>query len=88
MGTAITVLGEVTWTSPRAWLTWSGQTGMTLESQAEAIRLEVVQSPVISSDERRARVDGRNQWQWVFRTPQASYYVIVPSRRSQVTARK
>jgi hypothetical protein len=29
-------------------------------------------------------VQGRNQWQRVFRTPQASYYVIVPSRGAQV----
>lgn len=60
------------------------RTGTALEPQAEAIRLEVVQSAVIGSDETGARVDGRNQWQWVFRTPQASYYVIVPSRGSQV----
>lgn len=60
------------------------RTGQALESEAEAIRLEVVQSPVIGSDETGARVDGVNQWQWVFRTPNASYYVIVPSRGSQV----
>jgi transposase len=60
------------------------RTGPALEGQAEAIRLEVIQSAVIGSDETSARVDGWNQWQWVFRTPQASYYVIVPSRGAQV----
>lgn len=60
------------------------RTGMALEEQAEAISLEVIQSAVIGSDETSARVEGRNQWQWVFRTPQASYYVIVPSRGAQV----
>lgn len=60
------------------------RTGVALEPQAETIRLEVIQSPVIGSDETGARVDGHNQWQWVFRTPQACYYVIVPSRGSKV----
>lgn len=60
------------------------RTGKALEPQAEAIRLEVIQSAVIGSDETGARVEGRNQWQWVFRTPQASYYVIVPSRGAKV----
>jgi len=60
------------------------RTGAALEGEAEAIRLEVIQSGVIASDETSARVEGRNQWQWVFRTPQASFYVIVPSRGAQV----
>jgi transposase len=60
------------------------RTGNALNPTAEAIRREVIQSQVIASDETGARVDGTNQWQWVFRTSQASYYVIVPSRGSQV----
>jgi len=28
-------------------------------------------------------VDGRNCWQWVFETPQASYHLIVPTRGSR-----
>jgi len=43
------------------------RTGTALKPQAEAIRLEVVQSAVIGSDETGAHVDGQNQWQWVFR---------------------
>lgn len=60
------------------------RTGAGLEGAAEAIHQEVVQSPVVASDETSARVEGKNQWQWVFRTPQASYYRIAPSRGSQV----
>jgi transposase len=63
---------------------WVRRTGVALEGQAEAIRLEVIHSAVIGSDETSARVEGCNQWQWVFRTPQASYYVIVPSGGAQV----
>jgi transposase len=49
-----------------------------------AIREQVRGSPVINSDETSARVAGRNQWQWVFQTPEASYHVIVPSRGGEV----
>src|SRR5690242_19148827 len=45
-----------------------------------AIREQVRGSPVVNSDETSARVAGRNQWQWVFQTPDASYHVIAPSR--------
>jgi hypothetical protein len=60
------------------------RSGRALEAEAEAIRQEVVKSEVIGSDETSARVDGKNHWQWVFRTPKASYYVIVPSRSAKV----
>ena len=49
-----------------------------------AIREQVRGSPVINSDETSARVAGRNQWQWVFQTPEASYHLIVPSRGGDV----
>ena len=49
-----------------------------------AIREQVRGSPVIDSDETSARVAGRNHWQWVFPTPEASYHVIVPSRGGEV----
>lgn len=57
-----------------------------LQPEAEAIREQVRASPVIGSDETGARVDGRNRWQWVFETPQASYHVITASRAAQVIA--
>jgi transposase len=49
-----------------------------------AIREQVRGSPVINSDETSARVAGRNHWQWVFQTPEASYHVIMPSRGGEV----
>jgi len=55
----------------------------TLQPQAQKIRESIRASPVIGCDETGARVDGRNRWQWVFETEQASYHVIVPTRGSQ-----
>ena len=49
-----------------------------------AIREQVRGSPVIKADETSARVAGRNHWQWVFQTPEASYHVIVPGRGGEV----
>jgi transposase len=49
-----------------------------------AIRETVRGSPVINSDETSARVAGRNHWQWVFQTPEASYHVVAPSRGREV----
>jgi len=54
-----------------------------LQPQAQKIRATIRASPVIGCDETGARVDGHNQWQWVFETPQASYHLIVPTRGSQ-----
>jgi transposase len=51
-----------------------------------AIREQVRGSPVINSDETSARVAGRNHWQWVFQTREASYHVIAPSRGGEVIA--
>jgi transposase len=58
-----------------------------LEPEAQEIREQVRNSAVIGSDETGARVDGRNWWQWVFQTEQASYHLIVPSRSSQAIER-
>ncbi len=54
-----------------------------LRPEAERIRQAIRASPVIGCDETGAGVDGHNQWQWVFETPQASYHLIVPTRGSQ-----
>lgn len=84
-GRLVQVLGELGLkVSPGSLVNLVRRTGAGLEEAAEAIRQEVVQSPVVASDETGARVEGKNQWQWVFRTPQASYYRIAPSRGSQV----
>ncbi len=50
----------------------------------ETLREQVLQSPVIGSDETGARVDGRTWWQWVFVSPTAIYHVIRPSRGRDV----
>ncbi|NIV30184.1 MAG: IS66 family transposase [Anaerolineae bacterium] len=56
----------------------------TLQQGAEAIRQRIQRASVVGSDETGVRVDGHNQWQWVFQTPQWAYYVIRPSRAAQV----
>ena len=55
-----------------------------LKPVAQAIRDEIRQSQVVQSDETGARVDGQNQWQWVFVTETATYHVIASSRGSSV----
>lgn len=55
-----------------------------LQPEVAAIRAQVRGSPVIGSDETRARVQGQTWWQWVFQTPAASYHVIVPRRQGAV----
>ncbi len=54
--------------------------GSAAQPQAEALRQQIVQSPVIGCDETGARVDGRTLWQWVFATPEAIYHRMDPSR--------
>lgn len=54
-----------------------------VEPVVEGIRQWVRHSPVIGSDETRARVDGHNHWEWVFQTPTLSYHTIRPNRRHQ-----
>jgi transposase len=55
----------------------------TLQQGADAIRQHIQQAAVVGSDETGVRVDGQNQWQWVFQTPQWVYYSIRPSRATQ-----
>jgi transposase len=55
-----------------------------LKRGADAIHRQLIQSPVIGSDETTARVDGVKYWQWVFQTPQLAYHVIRPTREAQV----
>lgn len=55
-----------------------------LKPAAEAIRDEIRQAQVVGSDETGARVNGKNQWQWVFVTADATYHVISDSRGSGI----
>jgi len=58
-----------------------------LTPAAETIRQELQQSAVIGSDETSARLNGQQQWEWVFQTPTLSYYTITPKRAAAVIAR-
>jgi transposase len=60
------------------------RTARRLRPFADEILNEIRHSPVVGSDETGARVDGKNQWQWVFVTEKATYHVIAPSRGSGV----
>lgn len=58
--------------------------GEAAQPEAEIIGEQVRQSKVIGSDETSARVNGRNWWEWVFRSPVGEYHLIVPSRGQDV----
>lgn len=58
--------------------------GEAAQPEAEVIGEHVRQSKVIGSDETSARVNGRNWWEWVFRSPAGEYHLIVPSRGQDV----
>jgi len=60
--------------------------GQAAQPVAETIREQVRQSATIGSDETSARVDGRNGWEWVFRSGAGVYHVIRPSRGEAVLA--
>lgn len=63
-----------------------GRVAERLQPTAEAIREQIRGSPVVGSDETGARINGRNHWQWVFVTEQATYHIMASSRGSQVIA--
>lgn len=48
------------------------------------IRQRVRQSRLVCSDETGARVEGQNQWEWVFQNDQVCLHVIRPSRSTAV----
>jgi transposase len=58
--------------------------GAAAQPVAEALCEQVLQSPVIGSDETGARLDGQTWWQWVFVSPTAIYHIIRPSRGHDV----
>jgi transposase len=58
--------------------------GKQMEGAAQEVRDTLRGSVVVGSDETGARVDGRNEWEWVFTTEQVSYHLIVPSRKAAV----
>jgi transposase len=56
------------------------RTARRLEPAHQALRDEIRASQIVQSDETGARVNGDNQWQWVFVTDSTTYHVISASR--------
>jgi len=57
-----------------------------LEGTTTAILERLRRSRLVCSDETSARVDGRNQWEWVFQNDEVCLHVIRPSRGALVIA--
>jgi transposase len=55
-----------------------------LESEVESILQAVRSSRLVCSDETSARVNGKNQWEWVFQNDQVCFHIIRPSRGADV----
>jgi len=58
--------------------------GTAAQPVAAEIGRQVARSAIIGSDETSARVQGRNWWQWVFRSEAGVYHTIAPTRSAQV----
>jgi len=57
-----------------------------LESEVENIHQALKSSRLVCSDETSARVNGKNQWEWVFQNEQVCFHIIRPSRGGDVIA--
>jgi len=55
-----------------------------LDPQVQAILQRLQSSRMVCSDETSARVNGKNEWEWVFQNEQVCLHVIRPSRGTQV----
>ena len=55
-----------------------------LQSEVSVILQQLRSSRLVCSDETSARVNGKNQWEWVFQNDQVCFHVIRPSRGSDV----
>lgn len=55
-----------------------------LGPESKKILAKVRESDIVKSDETGARVNGKNQWQWVFIGDSATYHVVADSRSAQV----
>jgi transposase len=55
-----------------------------LQSEVEGILAALRRSRLVGSDETSARVNGKNQWEWVFQNEQVCFHIIRPSRGSDV----
>jgi transposase len=55
-----------------------------LESEVDGILQRLRRSKLVGSDETSARVNGKNQWEWVFQNEQVCFHIIRPSRGGEV----
>lgn len=55
-----------------------------LQSEVDGILTLLRSSRLVGSDETSARVNGKNQWEWVFQNEQVCFHIIRPSRGSDV----
>ena len=55
-----------------------------LQSSVDGIVQRLRSSRLVCSDETSARVNGKNQWEWVFQNDQVCLHVIRPSRGGEV----
>jgi len=55
-----------------------------LQSSVDGIVQRLRSSKLVCSDETSARVNGKNQWEWVFQNDQVCLHVIRPSRAGDV----
>jgi transposase len=55
-----------------------------LQTEVDGILAVLRSSRLVGSDETSARVNGKNQWEWVFQNEQVCFHLIRPSRGSDV----
>jgi transposase len=55
-----------------------------LESEVEGILKGIRSSRLVCSDETSARVNGKNEWEWVFQNDKVCFHIIRPSRGGDV----
>jgi len=55
-----------------------------LQSEVDGILQRLRSSRLVGSDETSARVNGKNQWEWVFLNEQVCFHLIRPSRGGDV----
>jgi transposase len=55
-----------------------------LEGEVENILEGIRTARLVCSDETSARVNGKNEWEWVFQNEQVCFHIIRPSRGSDV----
>lgn len=55
-----------------------------LQAEVDGILARLRCSRLVGSDETSARVNGKNQWEWVFQNEQVCFHIIRPSRGADV----